>query len=29
MQSATYQTRKGQLETYFDRTAAETWARLT
>lgn len=29
MQSATYERRKGQLETYFDRTAAETWARLT
>jgi magnesium-protoporphyrin O-methyltransferase len=29
MTSATYAARKGQLETYFDRTAAETWARLT
>ncbi len=24
-----YEARKGQLETYFDRTAAETWSRLT
>ena len=24
-----YDSRRGQLETYFDRTAAETWARLT
>lgn len=27
--SATYQTRRGQLEDYFDRTASETWQRLT
>jgi magnesium-protoporphyrin O-methyltransferase len=27
--SATYAARKGRLETYFDRTASETWARLT
>lgn len=26
---ASYNSRRGQLETYFDRTAAETWARLT
>ena len=26
---STYQTRRGQLETYFDRTAVEAWARLT
>lgn len=26
---ASYDSRRGQLETYFDRTAAETWARLT
>jgi len=29
MQTATYQQRRGQLETYFDRTAMEAWARLT
>ncbi|KAA2238085.1 magnesium protoporphyrin IX methyltransferase [Salinarimonas soli] len=29
MRSATYITRRHELETYFDRTAAETWARLT
>lgn len=29
MPTATYQERRGQLETYFDRTAAETWSRLT
>jgi magnesium-protoporphyrin O-methyltransferase len=29
MQSATYLARRGQLETYFDRTAAEAWKRLT
>lgn len=29
MQTATYQTRRSQIETYFDRTAADTWARLT
>ena len=29
MQSATYQRRRAQIETYFDRTAAEAWARLT
>lgn len=29
MQTATYQQRLGQLETYFDRTAADAWARLT
>ncbi len=27
--SATYAQRRGQIETYFDRTAAESWARLT
>lgn len=26
---STYQVRRGQLETYFDRTAVEAWARLT
>ncbi len=29
MPSATYQERRGQLETYFDRTASEAWTRLT
>jgi len=29
MQSATYTARRGQLEAYFDRTAADAWARLT
>ena len=29
MHSATYIARRGRLETYFDRTAAQTWARLT
>lgn len=29
MVQATYQERRGQIETYFDRTAADTWARLT
>lgn len=29
MQTATYRQRRGQLETYFDRTAVEAWARLT
>ena len=29
MSSATYQTRRGELETYFDRTAVEAWKRLT
>lgn len=29
MPTSTYQARRGELETYFDRTAAETWARLT
>lgn len=29
MRSATYESRRGELETYFDRTAAEAWARLT
>ncbi len=29
MPSSTYTTRRGELETYFDRTAAEAWARLT
>ncbi len=29
MASGSYQARRGQIETYFDRTAAETWARLT
>jgi magnesium-protoporphyrin O-methyltransferase len=28
-QTATYTTRRGELETYFDRTAADAWARLT
>jgi magnesium-protoporphyrin O-methyltransferase len=28
-QTASYQTRRGEIETYFDRTAAEAWARLT
>jgi magnesium-protoporphyrin O-methyltransferase len=27
--STTYLTRRGELETYFDRTAAEAWKRLT
>jgi magnesium-protoporphyrin O-methyltransferase len=27
--SASYRVRRGELETYFDRTASETWARLT
>jgi SAM-dependent methyltransferase len=27
--TATYERTKGRLETYFDRTAADTWARLT
>jgi magnesium-protoporphyrin O-methyltransferase len=27
--SATYESRRGQIEHYFDRTAAQTWARLT
>lgn len=27
--SATYQTRRAELETYFDRTAADAWAKLT
>lgn len=27
--SVTYDTRRGELEEYFDRTAADTWARLT
>ena len=26
---ATYETRRGEIETYFDRTAADTWKRLT
>ena len=25
----TYEARRSQIETYFDRTAAETWRRLT
>ena len=29
MASATYQTRRAELETYFDRTAADAWKRLT
>lgn len=29
MQTPTYLARRGQLETYFDRTAAEAWERLT
>ena len=29
MQTATYTRRRGELETYFDRTAAEAWSRLT
>src|SRR3982751_1707756 len=29
MSHATYQQRRGQIETYFDRTAATTWERLT
>jgi magnesium-protoporphyrin O-methyltransferase len=29
MTSATYQQRRGELQTYFDRTAAEAWAKLT
>ncbi len=29
MQNASYLARRGQLHTYFDRTAAEAWARLT
>jgi magnesium-protoporphyrin O-methyltransferase len=29
MTSATYETRRGQIETYFDRTAMAAWARLT
>ena len=29
MAEVTYQERRGQLETYFDRTAVEAWARLT
>jgi magnesium-protoporphyrin O-methyltransferase len=29
MSSATYLTRRGELQTYFDRTAADAWARLT
>lgn len=29
MQPASYQHRRGQIETYFDRTAAEAWSRLT
>jgi magnesium-protoporphyrin O-methyltransferase len=29
MANATYQERRGQIETYFDRTAVQAWARLT
>jgi magnesium-protoporphyrin O-methyltransferase len=29
MPTATYLERRGQIETYFDRTAAEAWRRLT
>ena len=28
MTSATYQTRRAELETYFDRTAVEAWKRF-
>ncbi|MEN0079509.1 MAG: magnesium protoporphyrin IX methyltransferase, partial [Pseudomonadota bacterium] len=27
--TATYLKKRGELETYFDRTAAEAWAKLT
>jgi hypothetical protein len=27
--AVTYQQRRGELETYFDRTAVDAWARLT
>ena len=27
--STTYHERRGQIETYFDRTAVQAWARLT
>jgi magnesium-protoporphyrin O-methyltransferase len=29
MNTATYQHRRGEIEHYFDRTAAQTWAKLT
>ena len=29
MSNATYQQRRGQIENYFDRTAAAAWAKLT
>ena len=29
MPTITYQERRGQLQTYFDRTAVDAWARLT
>jgi len=29
MHTATYQARRGQIETYFDRTASDAWAKLT
>jgi magnesium-protoporphyrin O-methyltransferase len=29
MESASYQSRRGELEVYFDRTASDAWARLT
>lgn len=29
VQTTTYQTRRGELETYFDRTAVDAWAKLT
>lgn len=29
MMNATYQTRRGEIEAYFDRTALDTWAKLT
>ena len=29
MLNATYTHRRGEIETYFDRTAADAWARLT
>ncbi|WP_425260221.1 magnesium protoporphyrin IX methyltransferase [Rubrivivax sp. RP6-9] len=29
METTTYQRRRGEIETYFDRTAAQAWARLT
>jgi magnesium-protoporphyrin O-methyltransferase len=29
MINVTYERRRGELETYFDRTASQAWARLT